>query len=890
MEDQPLPANASPTALSPGYIADSDEEDPTDHLVDGGDNDDNESSDDDKDDDDVEKDDPAVVIAIEAIAIYETKTNMARKSTIQTERQEDKMLSVYSNIDLRSGYHQLGVREADIPKAAFRTPYGHYEFQIAKSMTKLTQKGVKFDWGDKAEEAFQLIKQKLCSAPILALPEGSEDFIVYCDASIKVMLTVKILEDTEAYFIWNQLLSVYDCEIRYHPREANVVADALSQGAETKGIGVCWLQHHSNNGSGTISSWILSQSFLSRHKNVPKGGSHEAWIPVSIICDRVPRFASNFWRSLQKDLGTSLDMCTAYHPQTDEQNERTIQTLEDILRACVIDFGKGWVNLLPSVKFSYNNSYHASINAAPFEALYGQKCRSPVCWAKVGEVQLTGPEIVQETTEKIVQIKQRIQAACDRQKSYADLKRKPMEFQVGDSVMLKVSPWKGGRQPFWANGGKLKPWYLSGPFKVLEKVGAVAYKLELPQELSKLHLVEEPVVIMDREVKRLKRSRNSNGQGKETVENAAQIPIATTIALGMFKTDLEPSAPDNALDFACKHAKQIQELLVYVRDTCPNVYKPSEKLIAVTPMNKVKIVRSQPKGNKRNDRILQTPSSNIKNKVEVQRKRVKSKSNKKNHVKDPICDANVKHTMLNVNSEITNNSEPNHLWGSNATDVPSSSSLVNDSKFLGTVRFKNDQVAKIMRYGDYQLGNVIISRVYYVERLGHHLFFVRQFCDADLEVAFRKNTCFIQNLEGVDLLSGSKDKNSYIISLDDMLKTSSICLLSKASKTKSWLWHCHLSHLNFGTLNKLAKDGHARGIPKLKLQKDHLFTWVKFLRSKDEAPEAIIKCIKNIQVRLNATVHNVRIDNGNEFVIQNLRDFYENVSILHPTSVARTPQ
>ncbi|GJZ56370.1 retrovirus-related pol polyprotein from transposon TNT 1-94 [Tanacetum coccineum] len=209
---------------------------------------------------------------------------------------------------------------------------------------------------------------------------------------------------------------------------------------------------------------------------------------------------------------------------------------------------------------------------------------------------------------------------------------------------------------------------------------------------------------------------------------------------------------------------------------------------------------------------------------------------------------------------------------------------------------------------------MIISRVYCVEGLGHNLFFVGQFGDADLEVAFQKNTYFIQNLEGVYLLSGSRDTNLYTISLDDMLKTFPICLLSKASKTKSWLWHRLLSHLNFGTINKLAKDGLARGIPKLKFQKDHLclacalgkrkksshqpkakdtnqeklyllhmdlyglmrvksinrkkyilvivddysrFTWVRFLRSKDEAPDAIIKCIKNIQVRLNATVCNV---------------------------------
>ncbi|GJZ98466.1 putative reverse transcriptase domain-containing protein [Tanacetum coccineum] len=228
-------------------------------------------------------------------------------------------------------------------------------------------------------------------------------------------------------------------------------------------------------------------------------------------------------------------MSTAYHPQTDGQSERTIQTLEDMLRACAIDFGKGWVNHLPLVEFSYNNSYHASIKAAPFEALYGRKCRSPVCWTEVGEAQILGPELIQETTEKIIQIKQRMQAARDRQKSYADLKRKPMEFQVGDKVMLKVSPWKGVVR--FGKRGKLNPRYV-GPFKVLEKVGEVAYKLELPEELSrvhntfhvsnlkkchadeplavpldglhfddKLHFVEEPVEIVDREVKRLKRSR-----------------------------------------------------------------------------------------------------------------------------------------------------------------------------------------------------------------------------------------------------------------------------------------------------------------------------------------------------------------------------------------------
>ncbi|GJQ98045.1 putative reverse transcriptase domain-containing protein [Tanacetum coccineum] len=241
------------------------------------------------------------------------------------------------------------------------------------------------------------------------------------------------------------------------------------------------------------------------------------------------------FRSTIKTLGTDICMSTAYHPKTDGQSERTIQTLEDMLRACVIDFGKGWVKHLPLAEFSYNNSYHASIKAAPYEALYGRKCRSPVCWAEVGEAQLTGPELIQETTEKVVLIKQRMQAAQDRQKSYADRKRKPMEFEVGDRVMLKVSPWKGVVR--FGKRGKLNPRYV-GPFKVLAKVGKVAYKLELPQELSRVHhtfhvsnlkkcytdeplvmplkgvhindtlqFVEEPVEIMEREIKRLKRSR-----------------------------------------------------------------------------------------------------------------------------------------------------------------------------------------------------------------------------------------------------------------------------------------------------------------------------------------------------------------------------------------------
>ncbi|GKB47194.1 putative reverse transcriptase domain-containing protein [Tanacetum coccineum] len=160
-------------------------------------------------------------------------------------------------------------------------------------------------------------------------------------------------------------------------------------------------------------------------------------IPVLIICDRNDRFTSNFWRAFQKDLGTRLDISTAYNPHTDGQSERAIQTFKDMSRACIIDFGTGWDRHLLLIEFSYNNSYHSSIKAALFEALYGHKCRSPVCWIEVGDAQLNRSELIHETTEKIVQIKQRIQAARDRQKSYTDVRRKPLEFQEVDIVMLK---------------------------------------------------------------------------------------------------------------------------------------------------------------------------------------------------------------------------------------------------------------------------------------------------------------------------------------------------------------------------------------------------------------------------------------------------------------------
>ena len=207
---------------------------------------------------------------------------------------------------------------------------------------------------------------------------------------------------------------------------------------------------------------------------------------VSIVSDRDLRFTAHFWKSFQKAMGTRLTMSTAFHPHTDGQSERTIQVLEDMLRACVLDHKGSWEEHLPLVEFAYNNSYQASIQMAPYKALYERPCRSPICWTEVGESSITSPDLIRYTFEKVSLIRQHLLTAQSRQKSYANVRRRTLEFEVGDHVFLKVMPKRGVVR--FDKRGKLSPRFIR-PFEILERVGTIAYQLALPPSMSGVHKV-----------------------------------------------------------------------------------------------------------------------------------------------------------------------------------------------------------------------------------------------------------------------------------------------------------------------------------------------------------------------------------------------------------------
>ncbi|GJW26186.1 putative reverse transcriptase domain-containing protein [Tanacetum coccineum] len=348
-------------------------------------------------------------------------------------------------------------------------------------------------WGEDQESAFQLLKQKLCEAPILALPEGNNDFVVYCDASHQG--SDKMYQDLKKLYWWPNMkaiiaeyvgkcLSYSRVKAEYQKPSGLLVQREISMW-KWEGITMDFVTKLPKTSNGHDTIWVIIDRLTKSAHFIPTQETDSmetltrlyikeivSWhgVPISIISDHDSHFTSRFWQLLQSALGTQLDMSTTYHLETDRQSERTIQTLKDMLRACVIDFGKGWERHLPLIEFSYNNSYHANIKAAPFEALYGRKCRSPICWAEVGDVQLTGPEIIHETTEKIIG---------------------PVAYKLELHEELS---------------NVHSTFYISNLKKCLFDESLVIPMKELRLD-DKLNFVEEPVEIMDREVKQLKQSR-----------------------------------------------------------------------------------------------------------------------------------------------------------------------------------------------------------------------------------------------------------------------------------------------------------------------------------------------------------------------------------------------
>ncbi|GJR13070.1 putative reverse transcriptase domain-containing protein [Tanacetum coccineum] len=436
----------------------------------------------------------------------------------------------FSKVDLRSGYHQLRVHEDDILTTAFRTRYGHFEFTIMPfrvtntpvvfidlmnrvcmpyldkfvivfiddiliysktreehiehlrlvlGLLKKEKQYAKFSkcefWLREVQflrhvinglagyyrrfiENFSKIAKSLTILNQKSLLDGREDFVVYCDAS-GIGLSCVLMQRGLQKGLDEMIEQRSDGTLYYLDRIW----------VPLKGDSAHFLAMHEDYKMDRLARLYLN-------KIVDGHG-----VPILIISDRNSRFTSRFWQSMQEALGTRLDMSMVYHPQIDGQSEHTIQTLEDMLRACVLDFGGSWEVHLPLIEFSYNNSYHSSI----------------------------GPELVQETTEKISQIKDRLKAARDRRKSYADKRRKPLEFSVGDYVLLKVSPWKGVVR--FRKKWKLAPRFVGPRVEIIEKKCLADPTLQVPLDEirvdAKLNFMEEPVEILEREFKKLKRNR-----------------------------------------------------------------------------------------------------------------------------------------------------------------------------------------------------------------------------------------------------------------------------------------------------------------------------------------------------------------------------------------------
>ncbi|GJX20577.1 putative reverse transcriptase domain-containing protein [Tanacetum coccineum] len=444
--------------------------------------------------------------------------------------------------------------------------------------SKIEVKNKKYEWGVEQEEAFQTLKRKLCDAPILSLPDGVKDFVVYYDASnqglgkanvvadalskkeqvkprrvramamviqpgIKGMIMaaqseafkqekllaeklhgldqqMEMKEDESLYFmdrIWVPLVG----DMYWWPRMKRDIATYVSKCLTCSKVKA---EHQRPSGllqQPEIPEWKWDKIAMDFITKLPKtkSGHDTIWVIVDWLTKSAHFLATREDYRTERLAKLYIDEIVVRHVvpvsiiSDRDGRERTIQTLKDMLRACVIDFGGNWDVHLPLAESSYNNSYHSSIRCAPFEALHGRKCRSPVLWAEIGESSLIGPELVQETTDKVVLIKENLKAARDRQKSYADNRRKPLEFEVGDRVLLKVSPWKGVIR--FGKKGKLASRYV-GPFEILERIGPKCLadaNLDVPLSEIKFNktlcFVEELVEILDREIRSLKHSRIS---------------------------------------------------------------------------------------------------------------------------------------------------------------------------------------------------------------------------------------------------------------------------------------------------------------------------------------------------------------------------------------------
>ncbi|SPT20051.1 unnamed protein product [Triticum aestivum] len=381
--------------------------------------------------------------------------------------------------------------------------------KIAKPLSNLLQKHVKYVWSPECDVAFNTIKEKLVTAPVLTPPDGSKPYEVFCDASLQGLGNVIADALSRKAYCNSLILKPFQPDLCEAFRKLNlqivpqgflanlIVSPTLEdqiREARLLDTMVKKVKRGIDKGISKYKCYRVNDRdtlFFEDRIVVPKGDlrkvimneAHNSLLSIH-PGNRDSIFTSKFWESFQKAMGTNIRFNTAFHPQTSGQVERVNQILEDMLRACVISFGMKWEDCLPYAEFSYNNSFQASSGKAPFEILYGRKCRAPLNWSETGERQLLGNDLISEAEEMCKVIRENLKAAQSRQKSYYDSKHRDLAFEIGDHVYLRVSPMKGTRR--FGIKGKLAPRYV-GPFKIIGKRGDLAYQLELPSNFANVH-------------------------------------------------------------------------------------------------------------------------------------------------------------------------------------------------------------------------------------------------------------------------------------------------------------------------------------------------------------------------------------------------------------------